>query len=359
MNIRLILGSALAVQVVLALGLVWQGNIHSAGNEAEPWLDFPSTEVSKIVVADSSNTTTLELKDGQWSLVDPALPANSTRISTLLTTLDGLKTTWPVVSTEAGRERFEVTAEKHQRQLSLYKGDTLLGEYYFGTSPGFRQTHARRADDDEVYALAFNNFDLPADSNDWLDKALLSAKEPVAIKGPDYALVKTGDAWQFDIGSEGVTPVPAATAEETATPSEVAAGGEAAVASQSDVDGEPSPAPSLNLEAANKLATALTSLRVMRVADNAPASEPVVLEVKSGENALTYRFSAVDNNHYVQRSDREQVFTLSETDYKAIAGQSLATLTTAPAAEATDNAAAGAGTDSGAAAPNVQIPAPG
>src|SRR5687768_17108801 len=115
MNMRLILGSVLAAQVVLALGLMWQGQTRTTGNEAEPWLDFASSDVSKIVVADSSNTTTLELEDDQWSLADLALPANSTRIDTLLTTLDGLKTTWPVVSTEAGRERFEVTEEKHRR----------------------------------------------------------------------------------------------------------------------------------------------------------------------------------------------------------------------------------------------------
>lgn len=329
MNTRLVLGSLLAAQAVLALGLMWQGQVRSMGNEAEPWLDFPSSDVSRIVIADSSNTTKLELQDSKWALVDPALPANSSKINTLLTTLDGLKTTWPVVSTESGRERFEVTEEKHQRELSLFKDDTLLGAYYFGTSPGFRQTHARRAEDDEVYALALNNFDLPADSNDWLDKGLLSAKEPVAIKGPDFALIKNGDTWQFN--EDTAAP---ATTEETATSSEPANASEAAVSSGAgEVDSSSGP-PVLSTDAAQKLVDALTNLRVLRVADSTPVGDSVTIEVRTGADNLTYLFTQVDTTYYVRRSDIEHTFTLAEADYKAIAEQNLAGL--AASAIATD-----------------------
>ena len=68
-------------------------------------------------------------------------------------------------------------ADKYQRRLQLKQGDKELGEYYFGTSPGLRQTHGRRAGEDEVYALAINNYDMPADANDWLDKTRLSLSE--------------------------------------------------------------------------------------------------------------------------------------------------------------------------------------
>jgi hypothetical protein len=305
---------------------MWQSKASSMANNAEPWLDFPSSEVSRIVVADSSNTSTLELKDGQWRLTDPALPANDGKINTLLTTLDGLDTTWPVVSTAAGRERFEVTEDKHQKQLSLFKGDTLLGEYYFGTSPGFRKTHARRADDDDVYALTFNNFDLPADSNDWLDKSLLSAKDPVAIEGADFALTKTGETWQIAAGSKTAGTVAA-----------------------------PANAPAINADAAKKFVDALANLHVLRVADDVgtktPAGEPVVIDVKTGETSLTYRFTKVDATCYVQRSDVDHTFTLAEPDYKAIAGQSLAGLSAPVATPATDPQPA-------AASPATNAPAP-
>ena len=115
-------------------------------------------------------------------------------------------------------------------------------------------------------------------------------------------------------------------------------------------------APVVNDEAVNKLADALANLRVLRVADGAPASdEAVVLEIKSGETTLTYRFTKVDANHYVQRSDKEQVFTLSEADFNTIAGQDVAGLTAAPATEAIADPAAASSTDTGSAATNGQI----
>jgi hypothetical protein len=333
MKTRLVLSSILTAQVVLALGLMWQGHVSTSGNEAEPWLDFPAGDVSKVIVADSSHATTHELKDDEWRLADSALPANSTKITTLLTTLDKLETTWPVVSTEAGRERFEVTEDKHQKQLSLFKGDTLLGKYYFGTSPGFRRTHARRADDNDVYALAFNNFDLPADSNDWLDKNLLSAKEPTAIEGPDFALTKTGTGWQFATDGATVVAAPTPATGDATTASPEAAGDDADASAEA---GASIGAPVLNAEAAKKFVDALTNLRVLRVADSAPEGEPVVIDVKTGETSLTYRFTKVDSTCYVQRSDIDHTFTLAEPDYKAIAEQSLAGLSMSAPAATTD-----------------------
>src|SRR5690606_1126301 len=117
--------------------------------------------------------------------------------------------------------------------LTLAEGDNTLGELYFGTSPGFRQTHGRRAGEDEVYNLAFNSvIDLPSDRNDWLDKSLLQLDGVERLEGAAYALRKDGEAWALEHAAEAQT---------------------------------------LDQEKARSLASALPSLRVLRILDSEPS----------------------------------------------------------------------------------------
>jgi hypothetical protein len=265
---------------------------------AEPLLDFATADVDRIVIDDNTNTATLERNNDGWQLGEPAmLPAERSRIEGLLASLESLQTTWPVVSSDAGRERFEVSEDKFQRRLQLYDGDELLGEYFFGTSPGFRRTHARRADDAEVYALAFNNFDLPADANDWLAKDLLSVAMPIHIAGPDFGISKENDMWQLD-----------------------AAGG-------ADEAGE------INASVADELVSAFSSLRVLRAETAMPEGERVSFSVAAADGEWRYEFTSANSKYYVKRSDRDHAFTISQTDYERITGKGLDELLVAPAAE--------------------------
>ena len=276
------LGALLVAQLLLALGL-YANSRSESGNLAEPLLDFPVADIDRIEIDDRTNMTTLVKRDDQWLLTSPAeLPASQTRVSSLLATLAGLQTGWPVVNTDSGRERFEVTEDNYQRQLGLYQGDELLDIWFFGTSPGFRKTHSRRDGNDEVYALAFNNFDLPADPNDWLDKTLLSSGTPESIKGPDFELVKMGEQWQLAAGAE-----------------------------END-------ASMLNQEQAGELAQAFSNLRVLRVENGLPEGERATFEVSSDTGTWEYQFVTADDRHYVKRTDREQAFTISQADYERI-----------------------------------------
>lgn len=294
------LGGVLALQLVLAAGLALNSLRERAADPAAPLLDFATADVDRIVIDDNaSKSTTLARTDDGWQLASLSdLPANKTKTDSMLETLAGLKTTMPVVSSASGRERFEVSEDKFQRRLRLYDGDELLGEYFFGTSPGFRRTHGRRADDDEVYALAFNNFDLPGDSNDWLDKSLLGADEVQKIKGADYELSKNGDAWQLA----------AADANEVA--------------------------PQVDTSKVNELVNALESMRVLRAEDGLPEGERVVVEVTTDDGDLRYEFATADSKYYVKRSDRDRAFTISKTDYDRIAGKKRELLIDVPEAEA-------------------------
>ena len=52
-----------------------------------------------------------------------------------------------------------------------------------GTSPGFRKVHVRRPNEKEIYTVNLNTYDMPVADTEWLDKALLSAKDVRRIKG--------------------------------------------------------------------------------------------------------------------------------------------------------------------------------
>lgn len=296
MQTRTILGATLAAQLLLAGAISLSNFGNDASRSAEPWLTFATGDVDRIVITDASGSAILGKDGDSWQLSElQQLPANSGRITTLLDNLAKLTTRWPVAESESGRERFEVADEKFQRHLQLYDGDTLLGDYYFGTSPGFRQTHARRAGEDEVYALAFNNFDLPIDDNDWLDKGLLKVSDIDRIEGEGFELTRSGDDWQLAAGNEP----------------DIAA---------------------LDTGKAKSLATALQNLQVLRVADSVPAGETRTLTAKAGNNAWTFRFTKVDSTYYVQRLDREQAFTISSADYDRIASITRGALLQEPAA---------------------------
>ena len=305
MQTRILLSAALAAQAALAGVLLIANGAADQAPAMAALLRFPSAQVSKVVISDGASSTTLEKSEDRWQLPALAdLPANATRLTTLLQTLEGLQTRWPVVSSASGRERFEVSDEKFQRRLELFEGEELRGTYFFGTSPGFKQTHARRADEDEVYALSFNNVDLPADSNDWLDKGLLKVAEPTSIEGSDFSLVKSADVWSL-----------AAT--------------------------DPSATGELDNAKVVSLVSALQNLQVLRLSEGAaPAGETRTLIVSDGSTRWTYEFTQASGQQYVRRSDRPQVFTVSSLDYDRTAGIVLADLLAQPSeSSAADEAA--------------------
>jgi hypothetical protein len=290
MQMRSLLTGVLAAQVVLAGSLFFYHQSQNGARQAEPLLEFAEADVDKIVVQDNANSATLVRDGDTWQLADLAeLPANAARIDTLLGNLAGIRTQWPVVSSAAGRERLEVADDKFQRRLTLYRNDTQVGELYFGTSPGFRQTHARRAGDDDVYAITFNNFDLPADDNDWLDKELLAVADVTAIKGQDFELSKNAEGWQL-----------------AALPSVLETG--------------------LDTAKAEGLATALRNLRVLRVADAAPAGESRALSVTTKDGVREFVFTKAGTEYFVKRDDRAQSFTISSSDYDKLGAVARATL---------------------------------
>ena len=201
-----------------------------------------------------------------------------------------MRSGWPVATTTSSRERFEVEKDTFQRRLQLYQGDTLAAELLVGTSPGFRKVHIRKSDDDAIYAVPLNSYELPPKNDDWLDKSLLAANEISSIKGPDYALQKTDGNWVFDNSDSA------------------------------EQKGEPKAAPELNTDKAKQLASALTSLRVQSLApvlDDKTTAMSIKVSEPKGD--WTYQFIQAGDKYYVSRSDRDTVFSINKSEFEYIA----------------------------------------
>ena len=194
---------------LLAFQLVAVGVLLAARSggveEPEAFLAFDAEAVDAITVSNPEGTVTVaKVDDEDWQLPD-GVPAASLKVESVIEKFADLSGSWPVANTGSSRERFEVTEDNHQRHVVLKAGEDTVADFYLGTSPGFRKTHARRADDGDVYAIGFSNYEAGVKTSDWLEKSLLRPTGSLeAIARPDgYELIKdeAGD-WMAADGTE-------------------------------------------------------------------------------------------------------------------------------------------------------------
>lgn len=161
----------LGVQLVAA-GLLYRAGLQPTdGYEARSLLAVDSGAVDRLVIADGDTETVLVRQGDGWHL--PALgdlPADSALVQAVLDRVAGTRIQWPVTTTAASHERFDVAADDYQRKVQLFSGDRLVGGFYLGTAPGFRRVHLRNLEGDEVYVVEMNVSDLPATGDAWLDQ---------------------------------------------------------------------------------------------------------------------------------------------------------------------------------------------
>ncbi len=162
-----------------------------------PLMRFTGTRIEEIEIGDDRDReVVLTMENGRWYIPElDNLPADQDKVEALIEAITLQDHGWPVADTVAARQRFQVAAYHYRRRLTLIGDGELLGTVYLGTSPGFRQVHARNDLDDAVYSIAFNAFDAPAEAGQWLDRTLLQTGNPKAITGPGFALEKRENRW--------------------------------------------------------------------------------------------------------------------------------------------------------------------
>ena len=178
MNYRIGLLAGIALAQIVIIGFVVLGGGDDQRQVAS-WLNLQDRAVTRIAISDAEAEVQISDTDGFWSagVADQQVPADSDKVAQLLEKLAGLSAPWPVATSAASAERFEVTDESFQRRVGLYAGDEEVALVFLGTSPGFQRVHARRAESDDIFSIALSNYELPATLDGWLDKGLLGMSE--------------------------------------------------------------------------------------------------------------------------------------------------------------------------------------
>jgi Domain of unknown function (DUF4340) len=272
----------LMLQVAIVVAVFYADQPSEADSSQAPLVDVEWSTVNRVVVSDGSSSATLQKTDGEWIM--PAfgnLPVEKSKVSSMLDKVAALSTGWPVATSQSSHARFDVAVDKFQRRLQFYQGEDVSAELLLGTSPGFRKVHIRPIGNDAVYTVQLNTHDIPAEADDWLEKTLLSVDAIDYIKGPDYTLKMENDQWRF-VGN-----------------------------TQNNLQ--------LNTEKAQQLSSALTELRVQSVSTDAIGDSAMTLQVSGASGKWDYQFFQSGDKYLVSRTDRSEVFAISQNDYERIA----------------------------------------
>jgi len=207
MNSRLGLLSAL---LLVQLSMVFVALLAPIGRQNEPsqLVVFDTTEVDRLTISDAQTAVELTRDKRNWSV--SAVPADVGKVNDFLGKLVNINAPWPVASSRDSAERFEVSEENFQRRIRVYRSDNLVADLYLGTSPGYQQVHARRADQDEVYSVGLSNYEISVDPDSWLDKSVLAFPEvPSGIElrllsdSTESTAVETGTPQSLSLGDNG------------------------------------------------------------------------------------------------------------------------------------------------------------
>ncbi len=178
-RLTVILGGLLGAQLALALILSFFGADYGTFKAKEPLLKFDAAKVDAIEIDESGgNSVKLAKKDGKWTI--PALagfPADGAKVDTLLAKMAGLKKGWPVATTSDAEKRFKVADDTHERRILLKSGGWTMAGLFLGTSPAFKQSHARDENDTKIYNVAFASYDAGTRGEDWMDRSVVDIPE--------------------------------------------------------------------------------------------------------------------------------------------------------------------------------------
>jgi len=217
-------------------------------------------------------------------------PADQHNVLQLLDKLAAMKRGWPVATTSGASRRFKVAEDEFERKLTLSANNDTLGQLIIGNSPGFRKVHVRNADDDEVFAEAFNTWEAGANLDDWIDKNILafSAEDLLRVEMSDFVLQRED--------------------------------GELRLADLADQE-------EINRQEVQILTNSLSGLRVDSLLDEEDKPENLLDEADftlkvtlDPDETFTYHFFKLneDPNYLLKRSDLDDYFKIAEFHVNAI-----------------------------------------
>lgn len=276
----------LLIQCAMVAALYWPDSAIMQADTDHALIPFDPDTIDEIYVVDEAGNEAVLLKmSDQWILPDlSGMPMDPTMVDKLITSIAQSAGKWPVATTAASRQRFQVAAYHYQRRITLIGNGELLGTVYLGTAPGFKKVHARNDAQDAIYSIVFNNYEAPGHTGGWLDKALLQIAEPLRIGTGEYTLTKQQDGWVS--------------------------------ATSSNPDER-------ELEA---LLSGLANIRIEGIADASLrasldiAAAETIFELETSQGNSTLSLFRVGQQRFIRSSKFEYFFTLSAYDFNRLAG---------------------------------------
>ncbi len=194
-----LLGAVLVVQLLVVAALLI-GDALGSDDAGSSLLSFDPDAVVKLELSTLDENVQLNRGGDGWQVGDEGLPADSAKIGEMLDKLANVAATWPVATSSDSAVRFEVTEANFQRRLVLESVDGVVADLMLGTSPGYRRVHARADGADEVYSVDLSNYEVPVDTDQWLDKTLLGATGPITglQLEASWQLANTDEGWLVD-----------------------------------------------------------------------------------------------------------------------------------------------------------------
>ncbi len=192
----------LLVQTGIALTFFRSNSSLGGGTPDALFLSFSPEAVSSVKLTDSEGKNVILKKDKHgWSI--PAYfsaPVDQTKLTGLLGKLAEMKKGFVVATSTDAASRFKVDSGSFENHVFLQGVDKPLADFYVGTSPTFRQVHARREGSDEIVTIPLSSFELESSPNKWLDTSLATIKddELVGLSFDTFTLKKTNDGWLLE-----------------------------------------------------------------------------------------------------------------------------------------------------------------
>jgi hypothetical protein len=188
------LGICLLAQVALAISVNLAQTDYSAFKPMETLLSFDAKMVDDILIEqDDEQRVKLKKLEERWNVFSMNnFQADKDKVEAFLDKLAELKKGWPVATTNTAAKRFKVAENNFERKITLSKEGKNIDTLFIGTSPGFRKIHARRNDEDSIYAVNFNDYEAGTRHEDWIDKGVLTHKtsEILRVQLPDFSLLR-------------------------------------------------------------------------------------------------------------------------------------------------------------------------
>ena len=170
------LSALLVAQLLLWAGLEFtkpERSIHEEKSRALIQMDVKS--VKGLELSSESETLRFDLEGGVWrDRNQPNFPVNQKKLVEFLSRITELRRGLPVSFSENSYDRFEVSEEEYVLKVSLEQINNQLTVVYFGKSSTVRQNYVRLGEEDSVFNVDIESWELDSTRDNWLNKEYLN-----------------------------------------------------------------------------------------------------------------------------------------------------------------------------------------